>query len=85
MNIELIYCQQTHTYIHIRIHKPPSRNTDQIDCNRRCDLLFEIIESINYYFSIIKIIEIMITDIFTKSQSIKLFKKCPVLLISHWY
>jgi hypothetical protein len=26
----------------------------------------------------------MVTDIFTKSKSIKLFKKLRVLLISHW-
>jgi hypothetical protein len=31
----------------------------------------------------ILIIEIMVTDIFTKSKSIKLFKKLRVLLISH--
>jgi hypothetical protein len=29
-------------------------------------------------------IEIMVTDIFTKSKSIKLFEKLRVLLISHW-
>ena len=32
----------------------------------------------------ILIIEIMVTDIFTKSKSIKLFEKLRVLLISHW-
>jgi hypothetical protein len=33
---------------------------------------------------IILIIEIMETDIFTKSKSIKLFEKLCVLLISRW-
>jgi hypothetical protein len=46
--------------------------------------LFKIIESFNDYFSTIKIIEIMVTDIFTKSKSIKLFEKLHVLLISYW-
>jgi hypothetical protein len=32
----------------------------------------------------ILIIEIMVTDIFTKSKSIKLFEKFRVSLISHW-
>jgi hypothetical protein len=32
----------------------------------------------------ILIIEIMVTDIFTKSKSIKLFEKLRVLLNSHW-
>jgi hypothetical protein len=33
---------------------------------------------------IILIIEIMVTDIFTKSKSIKLFEKLCILIISHW-
>jgi hypothetical protein len=32
----------------------------------------------------ILIIEIMVTDIFTKSKSIKLFEKLRVILIYHW-
>jgi hypothetical protein len=43
-----------------------------------------VMEIIKWNNRMILIIELMVTDIFTKSKSIKLFVKLRILLISHW-